>query len=445
MDLTSSAYPNSASTGAELLSDNSSNAAEVIACPGCDQLHSITTAPAGTKANCSRCHSFLYRQVPNSISRCLALYIAAAALLLMANLCSFITLEAGGTTVDSVMLTGAFSLFERDLGLLGLVVIATSVAFPAIVIVGMLWLLWPASLGKRPWFMGPVFRLVQALIPWSMIGVFMLGTLLAAVKLQGLAAVAPGLAVVAVMVLMVVMAAAKVNFEPQALWSVSGVEPLTAADIQPGEILVSCHSCDLLHKDIDTHSHSGCRRCGAALHRRKTNSLQRTWALMAAASVLLLPANIYPIMTASKLGKGEPDTILSGVQGLIASGYWGLALIVLFASLVVPIMKLIMLAYLMVSVRRQSSWRPRDRTKIYHLTELVGAWSMIDIYLVALLTGLVQLGVLANVTAHVGAVFFCGVVVLTMLAAHSFDPRLIWDNTDHDNGANSADRALAIT
>jgi len=418
----------------------------VMACHSCDRLHTIEPRAFGERALCSRCGTFLYRSVPDSINRCLALYIAALALLLMANFCSFITLDAGGTQVHSVLLTGAFSLFEQEMGVLGLVVIVTSVGFPAVVILGMLWLLLPASQGRRPWLMGPVFRLVQALMPWSLIGVFMLGTLVAAVKLQGLATVTPGFAVAAVVALMLVMAAARASFEPEAFWRVSGVRPPATTDILPGTLHLSCHDCGLLHIDDSPEKHSQCRRCGAGLHQRKTDSVQRTWALVASACLLLLPANIYPIMTVAKFGAGKPDTILSGVQGLISGGYWGLAFIVLFASLVVPLMKLLMLAYLLISVRRRSTWRPRDRTRLYQLTELVGAWSMIDIYLVALLTGLVQLGLLANVTPHVGAVFFCGVVVITMLAAHSFDPRLIWDEASkHDSAAGRPEKAVVST
>jgi paraquat-inducible protein A len=155
--------------------------------------------------------------------------------------------------------------------------------------------------------------------------------------------------------------------------------------------------------------------------------VQRTWALLIAAALMLIPANLYPVMTITMLGKGAPDTIFTGIVKLISSGLWGLALIVLFASIVVPFLKLTALSYLLYSVSSKSKWRPRDRTLLYRMTELVGAWSMVDVFLVGLLSGLVSLGLIATVVPGIGATFFGGAVILTMLAAKSFDPRLIWD------------------
>ena len=107
---------------------------------------------------------------------------------------------------------------------------------------------------------------------------------------------------------------------------------------------------------------------------------------------------------------------------------WGLAMIIFVASIVVPVMKLIVLSFLLISVQNKSIWRPRDRTLLYRVTEIVGAWSMVDIFLVGLLSALVSLDALSTIRPGIGAIFFAGVVVITMFAAHSFDPRLIWDN-----------------
>jgi paraquat-inducible protein A len=136
------------------------------------------------------------------------------------------------------------------------------------------------------------------------------------------------------------------------------------------------------------------------------------------------------VMTVIQLGQGEPNTILSGVLHLIASGMWPLALLVFFASFVVPLSKIAALVLLLVTAQGGSRWRRRDRTLLYRVTEVVGAWSMVDIFLVAILVALVNLGALATVRPGIGAVFFGGAVVLTMLAAHSFDPRLIWDRAE---------------
>ena len=200
--------------------------------------------------------------------------------------------------------------------------------------------------------------------------------------------------------------------------------------------LTSCHVCELLVKVSATHNNVRlrCPRCGAVLHLRKPNSIARTWALVIAAFIFYIPANVLPVMTVTSLGKTQADTILSGVIYLLVHGMWPLALLIFFASVVVPMLKLIILAYLLISVQRRSRWRPYDRTRLYRITEAVGRWSMVDIYVVTILVALVHLGNLATIRAELGAVFFGAVVVITILAANTFDPRLIWDNREsrHD-------------
>lgn len=188
-----------------------------------------------------------------------------------------------------------------------------------------------------------------------------------------------------------------------------------------------CHDCGLLSR-LSGHVHgASCPRCGGALHFRKQRSLERTWALVIAAILCYLPANLFPVMTVVSLGKRQSDTIMSGVVYLLMHHMWPLALVIFIASVFVPLMKLVILVSLLISVHRRSSWRPVDRTRLYRLTEMIGRWSMVDIYVVTILVALVRLGNLATIEAGAGAVFFGAVVVLTILAAESFDPRLIWD------------------
>jgi len=202
------------------------------------------------------------------------------------------------------------------------------------------------------------------------------------------------------------------------------------------ENLASCHDCGFV-VTIDVGAHHAtthCPRCRAVVHRRKPDSLNRTWALVITAAMLYVPANIFPVMKVISFGKAQEDTILSGAIYLLVHGMWPLALIVFFASVVVPLLKLISLSFLLISVQRGSNWRLVERTKLYHVVEAVGRWSMTDIYVVTILVALVSLGNLATIEAGMGAVYFAGVVVLTMLAAESFDPRLIWDRARESNG-----------
>lgn len=195
--------------------------------------------------------------------------------------------------------------------------------------------------------------------------------------------------------------------------------PVTARSLG----LVRCHDCSLL---AAAHLQT-CPRCGARLHLRKPDSLGRTTALVLAALILYLPANLLPITVTTALGTRQADTILSGVIYFMQTGSWEIASVIFIASVFVPFAKLIILVLLLVSVRFRWRWRPRDRTVLYRLTELVGRWSMVDIYVVTILVTLVRLGAVATIEAGPAAVYFAAVVVLTMFAAESFDPRLIWD------------------
>lgn len=190
-----------------------------------------------------------------------------------------------------------------------------------------------------------------------------------------------------------------------------------------------CHDCGLLAR-LSRAGHAHCPRCGGALHLRKVRSLERTWALVIAAALCYVPANVFPVMTVTSLGKRQADTILSGVLYFLEHGDWPLALVIFTASVVVPLAKLIALTALLLSVHRHSRWRPADRTRLYRVTEMIGRWSMVDIYVVTILVALVRLGNLATIEAGTGAVFFGAVVVFTMLAAESFDPRLVWDRCE---------------
>ena len=196
-----------------------------------------------------------------------------------------------------------------------------------------------------------------------------------------------------------------------------------------GASLLSCHTCHQLSqaRRLPGGGHAVCSRCGATLHFRKPNSLARTLALTLTAFILYIPANLLPIMTVISYGEGEPDTIMSGVIHLMEAQMYPIALLVFFASVIVPVVKLIAIIYLLISVQKKSRWRPRDRTVMYRVTECIGRWSMLDIFMIALLAALVKLGAIATIEPGLGAVSFAAVVVITMFAAMSFDPRLIWD------------------
>lgn len=184
-----------------------------------------------------------------------------------------------------------------------------------------------------------------------------------------------------------------------------------------------CHPCGQACPLSDTH----CLRCHAPLHRRKPNSLIRTWALLIAALIFYIPANLLPVMNTNMFGNASENTIMSGVLEFWESGSWDIALLIFFASVVVPSLKFFALALLLITVRKRSLWAMRERSRLFRFIELIGYWSMLDVLVVALVAALVQFHALSSIEPRLGILFFGLVVVLTMLAAMSFDPRLIWD------------------
>lgn len=191
--------------------------------------------------------------------------------------------------------------------------------------------------------------------------------------------------------------------------------------------MIGCHVCGLVCRDTGLDD-AACPRCGVALHRRKTASYTRTWALLIAAFMLYIPANVLPIMRTASLGDIDDNTILSGVVELWVKGSPGLAIIVFSASIVVPMLKFLALGTLLIGAQLRSDWAQLERAKLYRLVELIGYWSMLDVFVVALLTALVRFNILSSVEPLPGVIFFGMTVVLTMFASMSFDPRLTWDN-----------------
>ena len=193
--------------------------------------------------------------------------------------------------------------------------------------------------------------------------------------------------------------------------------------------LAACHICCKL-ASAELHH---CPRCGSAMHLRKSDSIQRTLALLFTACLLYIPANLYPIMITEQLGKAEGSTILGGVVLLIHHGSIPIALVIFLFSVMVPIGKLMSMFYLVWTVERHSKLSPRQRTVMYQVTEFVGKWSMVDVFVVAILVALVHLGGLLEIKPGIAALSFAGVVIVTMIAAESFDARLIWDNMEEEN------------
>ena len=200
---------------------------------------------------------------------------------------------------------------------------------------------------------------------------------------------------------------------------------IAATAMQHG--LQRCEACGLVSRPAPGSAEGLCPRCGDEITFRKTASLQRTWAFLIAAAICYVPANMLPVLTTNTAAGAESDTILQGVVLLWSPTGWPLSLIVLFASIMIPSAKIVALVYLLITVQRGSIQNSRQRIRLYRTVELIGRWSMVDVFVDAFTAALVQLPPLMSVAPAPGLLFFAAVVVLTMLAVESFDPRLIWD------------------
>jgi paraquat-inducible protein A len=406
----------------------------LIACHDCDLIHRFGPVPEGSAAKCSRCGAVLYQNKRDSLERTLALTVTGLILFVVANVFPFLGFKLQAQVHETILITGVRELYHQGMWILATVVLLTTIVMPAAQMLGLLYVLVPLRLNRIPWKLREVFRFILSLRPWAMMEVFMLGILVSIVKLGKMATIVPGIAAFAFMALIFILAATLAVLDPHAVWEQikiqESIRSIPVARTHP----IACHTCHLLCTSPSRGVHElTCPRCGTHLHRRKPNSIARTWSLILAAAILYIPANVLPITIVTSLGQKQSDTIISGVMYFISSGMWPIALVIFVASVFVPLVKLFALSYLAFSVQRKSGWRPADRTKIYRMTEVVGRWSMVDVYVVTILVAMVNLGALATIEAGPAAVYFCGVVVITMFAAMSFDPRLIWDNCEENH------------
>ena len=406
----------------------------LIACHECDLLQREHAVPPGGVLRCCRCRAVLYRRRTGAFDRALAYALAACVLWLISNAFPIVGLAVNGDVVETTLIGAVRVLYRDGMWPLAALIFVTTILMPALQALGMVWLLLPLQLNRTPWRADAVFRLLRIARNWGMTEVLMLGLLVAVVKLAHIASVVTGPALWSLAALMLLLVAGASAYDERAMWArIEGAPPGLPADTPlagptaAASGICVCHDCGLSTRGRQKHGHLYCPRCGARLHLRKPSSLSRTWAYLIAAAILYIPANMLPVMNTSSLFGAQKDTIMSGVAYLWHSGSWPLAVIVFIASIAVPMLKILAIGYLATSANLRMKQRSVQRARIYRIVELVGRWSMLDIYVIAVLVALVQFSAMATIEAGPAAIAFGAVVVLTMFAAMSFDPRLIWD------------------
>ncbi|MFT8418903.1 MAG: paraquat-inducible protein A [Acetobacter sp.] len=428
----------------------------VVECPCCGHYQILPELAPGTQARCCRCNQLLDRRNRTSpIATPLAFCISSAALYLAMLASTLMMLDLYGRQRTVNILTGPIELLHEGWGEVGVLVAIATIVVPGLVIGMMLSILVGALQPKLPFWVPHLLKWYERLRPWSMVEVYILGVFVAYTKLSDLAYVQIGAAVFLVSGLMLTMSATDATLDTELIWdrrqtdhslrrmdnkrirltceSVGRTTPLPA----PSH-MASCLSCGAVLAFEEamppTQALGFCPRCGHVVRRRKANGRVRALALLISAVVFYLPANIYPVMTVIRLGGGTGHTIIEGAVELWQDGMIPLSLLVLFASVMVPVLKIVGLLFMLFTTWRRSERWLVGRTKLYRVIDVIGRWSMIDVFMVSILVAMVRFNSMASITANGGMVCFAAVVVLTIFAVHAFDPRVMWDGVG-DNDA----------
>ncbi|WP_418316812.1 paraquat-inducible protein A [Piscinibacter sakaiensis] len=400
----------------------------LLVCTECAQPHRWVDLAPSRLARCSRCDAVVARGHRLDAQALLALTVAALIVFLIANSANLITISLRGADVSTTVPMAIAAAWRDDARLVAVLAAITAVIAPAAFIALRLLVLVPLVVQRRvpPW-MGLTMRLLHASGRWNTVSVLAIGALLSLVRIADLAQASAGAGLVALGGLAILLAAIE-SAGLRHLWAEQ--EPPRPIEVSAGSRRwLGCECCGWVGTVADeTGPPVSCPRCGHPIEHSRQLGLQRTWALLFAALVLFIPANLMPMMSTTQALRETPHTLIGGIVELWHAGAIGLAVLVFVASIVVPLVKIGALAVLAWSVNHASQWRRVERARLYRLIEAVGHWSMLDVYVVVLLVGMVRFGNLASASSGPGLLAFAAVVVLTMLATHDFDPRWIWQS-----------------
>lgn len=398
-------------------------ASGLIICPHCDTLHERVELDARAQALCMRCGYLLYRRSMLSVRGWMAMVLTALVVFAIAQYFPVVSLSLQGKTISASFPQALLLTWEQGHYLLSIMTGLFGFWFPLFQLVLVFWALQCIAAGRIPGDFALGLRVLQAITPWSMAPVLVLALIVAIVKFSGFASLQLEWGILGFALLTFFLTGIG-RMHARALWYQAERAGLVERSGEHGSEL-ACHVCGYVQ---DAQPEQGrCRRCRAPVHKRRHNVTARVWALVLAACVVYIPANVLPVMRISSPLGSEDHTILGGVVQLWQMGSWDLSLIVFAASVVVPITKLLALMVLMIWRQPGGESLQRQRTRLYELVEYIGQWSMLDVFVVILMSAMANFPGLSQVIAGPGAFSFGMVVVLTMCAAMSYDPRLGWD------------------
>ena len=374
---------------------------------------------------CYNCGNVLLKGHGRWLDTSIALTVTAAVLFFIAYAFPFLTLEIGSQSHTITIMDGFLALMERENWVLATLIITTIFLFPVFEIFAFLYILLPYKFNRPLKGQRTLLRWLIRARGWSMMEIFLLSMAIASIKMADMAVLYLGIGSYALFLLVGVLIFTYMKLDKQQLWE--WINPNNYFSSNDQETVYDCQVCKAMVGESIIDEEKECPRCRSEIHRRVPNSLQKTFALVVASALLYIPANILPIMTYDTMGTKETSTIFAGVVELIVAELYGIALVVFVASIFVPILKLLILSYLVWAVYKGYTKGVRHRAFLYHLTEIIGRWSMLDVFVVTIFVAIVQFGFVYTVEPEGAIIAFGAVVVLTMIAAETFDPRLLWD------------------
>ncbi len=418
---------------------NSKNFDHLIACPDCDMLLSRTEAPAGHSLVCPRCARKINRTTIDSVAKTLALSIAGLLMYLPAILLPLMTMKSYGFSDSANILDSIVNFYRNGYYFVSFMVLISAVLFPLFLLTSIFMISFQLYLQRYPSYLARLFRTYLHLEEWAMVEVYLLGILITIIKMGKNTEIFyhPGIFCFTGLVLLTLAIATVIDHDH--FWqTIEGkgkrkkAEP--AADHSPtknadvsaaGQGLILCHICQKISPT--TLEGERCPRCGERLHTRKPSSIPKTWSLVFTSAIFLAPANILPIMRVDFLGIPSRSTIMDGIIYFFQHGSFLIGLIIFVASILVPIFKIIGLIILLCSNRVCDLHLLRQKTRMFRFITFIGRWSMLDIFVISLLSVLVDFGFFTSIHVAPAATYFCVVVASTMMAVITYDPRLIWD------------------
>lgn len=379
-------------------------------CHECDLAVTLPELALQQKALCPRCGYVLTLVRKNANERILALSITSIVFMLASLPFEFLSFQASGLENKFNLLQSFTILFANNYPILAAIEIVTIFIIPIIILSGLFYVLFPLRFNAPPRHGKKVLDVIFMLLPWAMVEIFLVGVLVSLVKIMSMADIGIGPSFVAFILFTVAMTSVLLHLDKVQLY-----QQLEQASLKGNSQLATT---TVIERDTrDTKKSS-------------MLSIQKTWALIITATVFYIPANLLPIMNTRLLGQDEPSTIFGGVVLLWRLGSYPISAIIFIASVAVPIAKILILAWLNYSVQRNHTDKTMERLKLYRIAEFVGRWSMVDIFVVIILASLIQLGNTMSIYPGPATLAFSGSVIVTMLAAMSFEPKLIWQVPD---------------